>query len=44
MSLVVSVGSDAVDHIAKRLNESSWYITRICFTDKRMPWTSCMSA
>jgi hypothetical protein len=28
ISLVISVRSDAVDHIVRRLNDSSWYITR----------------
>ena len=45
ISLVASVRSDAVDHIAKRLNESSWYITRnMLYLIRECRGTSCTSA
>jgi hypothetical protein len=45
ISLVVSVKSDAVDHIAKRLNESSWYIIRnMLYLIRECRGTSCASA
>ena len=45
ISLVVSVRSDAVDHIVKRLNESSWYITRnMLYLIRECRGTSCVSA
>jgi hypothetical protein len=45
ISLVASVRRDAVDHIAKRLNESSWYITRnMLYLIRECRGTSCTSA
>ena len=45
ISLVASVRRDAVDHIAKRLNESLWYITRnMLYLIRECRGTSCTSA